>query len=298
MTSLRAGDPDTFRRGPVPPAAARLSRLTEKEVWALGDYHPLLTRLGLAEIGLRLTARVGVAPGMRVLDVATGTGNVALPAAAMGAEVCGVDITAEMLARTALRAGEAGLRVALSQADAEFLPFADDTFDRVLSSLGVMFASGDRRAVRELVRVCRPGGVIGVCSWTPGSVPGVVGRMVGSYLGNGDAGDDAGPLQWGCEELVRRLFARQPVEIDCGRQAVAAVLSSAGDYLRLLADHSGPFVVQRHVLEARRAWAGVCTRVGAVLEDRNETPGDGWTAQQEYLVVVARKHDGPSSGDG
>jgi len=256
--------------------------------WAAAGYEQLVERFGLAEIGVDLVGRVGESPGMRVLDVATGIGNVAFPAASAGAQVCGLDLTWDMLARSAQRAAETGAHLALVQGDAGALPFADASFDCVLSSLGVMFAPDHRRAAGELVRVCRPGGLIGVCSWTPDSIPGVVGRTVTSFL-PGSAPEVAGsPLSWGSEEHVRELFAGADITLEFERVGLPVRLDLADAYLQLLADHSGPTGECRRLLSTQGRWEEARAEVAGVLEERNETPGDGWTASQEYLVAIAR----------
>lgn len=285
----------------APTLGTGTSSLLRRRIWAEGDYHALLERFGIGEIGAHLVERAGVGAGMRVLDVATGTGNVAVHAAAAGAAVFGVDITEEMLAGASRHARGSGRRVTLVQGDAEALPFADARFDRVLSGLGVMFAADHARAAAELVRVCRPGGTIGLCSWTPEGVPGVVARALDSHLCGDGSGCDAGssPLQWGSEDRVRSLFAGRGVSLRFERASAPIVLDSSDAYLRILADHAGPVAVDRAMLVGWGRWARLSTELGILLEASNETPGAGWTARQEYLVVVATKdRPGAPAGTG
>jgi ubiquinone/menaquinone biosynthesis C-methylase UbiE len=136
-------------------------------MWASGNY-PRMVETFLLPLGPRLVDACGVTAGTTVLDVASGTGNAALPAAARGAHVTASDLTPELLEAGRRRAGAAGLQLEWRQADAEHLPFADASYDVVMSSIGVMFAPHHQQAADELVRVCRPGGTIGVLSWTPG----------------------------------------------------------------------------------------------------------------------------------
>jgi ubiquinone/menaquinone biosynthesis C-methylase UbiE len=231
---------------------------------------------------------------MTVLDMASGTGSVARAAASAGGLVWGLDLTWDMLAQADRAPTDPGHCVRWVQGDAMTLPFADGSFDRVLSSMGVMFVGDDRRAAQELARVCRGRGVIGLCSWTPEGVPGLVGRTVASFLSGGNATDDAGPMRWGTEEHVRRLFGGCGVEFE--RTGVPAQTESAAAYIRLLAGSAGPLVACRRVLSGQGRWEAFCDHLVALLEARNETPGTGWRADQEYLVAVIRPRDAGPAG--
>ncbi|MGO8769015.1 MAG: class I SAM-dependent methyltransferase [Mycobacterium sp.] len=145
-----------------------------RTVWALGDY-ALMAEEVMAPLGPVLVAATGIGPGVRVLDVAAGSGNISLPAAKTGATVVSTDLTPELLQRSQARAAAQGLTLDYQEANAHALPFGDGEFDTVISAIGVQFAPEHRRAASELVRVCRPGGMIGVISWTP---EGFFGRML------------------------------------------------------------------------------------------------------------------------
>lgn len=147
---------------------------THRAMWALGDY-ALMAEEVMAPLGPVLVAATGIGPGVRVLDVAAGSGNISLPAAATGAEVVSTDLTPELLERSQARAAAQGLTLEYREANAHALPFGDGDFDAVISAIGVQFAPDHQRAADELVRVCRPGGMIGVISWTP---EGYFGRML------------------------------------------------------------------------------------------------------------------------
>lgn len=147
---------------------------TQDGVWALGDYRRMAQEV-MAPLGPVLVDAVGIGPGDRVLDVAAGSGNVSIPAAETGAAVVSSDLTPELLHHSQKRAAKRGVSLEWRQADAEQLPFDDNAFDAVTSAIGVMFAPNHQRAADELVRVCRPGGTIGVISWTP---DGFFGRML------------------------------------------------------------------------------------------------------------------------
>jgi ubiquinone/menaquinone biosynthesis C-methylase UbiE len=145
----------------------------QQKMWASGDYAAVAARI--VPMAEHLAEAVGLRPGDRVLDVATGSGNAALAAARYGAEVTGVDYVPELLERGRERAAAEGLDVAFVEGDAEDLAFPDASFDAVLSALGAMFAPDQERAAAELVRVCRPGGTIGLVNWTP---EGFIGQLL------------------------------------------------------------------------------------------------------------------------
>ena len=147
---------------------------THRALWALGDY-ALMAEEVMAPLGPILVSATGIGSGLRVLDVAAGSGNISLPAARTGATVVSTDLTPELLQRSRARAAAQGLTLDYREANAQALPFGDGEFDIVMSAIGVQFAPNHQLAARELVRVCRPGGTIGVLSWTP---EGFFGRML------------------------------------------------------------------------------------------------------------------------
>jgi SAM-dependent methyltransferase len=159
----------------------------------------------LLPLGPRLVEACGVGPGMSVLDVAAGTGNAAIPAAQAGAEVTASDLTPELLEAGRGRAEAEGLALEWVEADAEHLPFGDASFDVVMSSIGAMFAPHHQDVADELVRVCRPGGTIGLLSWTPEGMVGALFRTMGPFAPAPPPGAQPPPL-WGSEGHVSELF--------------------------------------------------------------------------------------------
>ena len=147
-------------------------------MWASGDY-PDMVETFLLPLGPRLVEACGITSGMRVLDVAAGTGNASIPAAKAGAQVTASDLTPELLDAGRARAESEGLTLDWVAADAEHLPFEDESFDVVISSIGVMFAPHHQDAANELIRVCRPGGKVGLLSWTPEGLVGALFRTMG-----------------------------------------------------------------------------------------------------------------------
>src|SRR3712207_6695080 len=170
-------------------------------MWASGDY-PGMVETFLTPLGPRLVDAIGIEPGTRVLDVAAGTGNAAIPAAERGAQVVASDLTPELLQAGAARTS---LDIEWVTADAEALPFEDESFDVVMSAIGVMFAPHHQDAADELVRVCRAGGMIGLLSWAPDGMLGALFRTMAPYAPPPPPGAQAPPL-WGAEGHLRTLF--------------------------------------------------------------------------------------------
>ncbi|MCX5372460.1 class I SAM-dependent methyltransferase [Streptomyces sp. NBC_00103] len=196
--------------------ADRALKAKHRAMWALGDY-PLVASDVIPDLGPELVRQSGVQPGTRVLDVAAGSGNAAIPAALAGADVVAVDLTPELLEAGRRLAAERGAKLEWREGDAEELPFADADFDTVVSCVGVMFAPHHQRAADELVRVCRPGGKIGLVNWTP---EGFIGQMFAAmrpYAPPPPPGAQPPPL-WGDEGHVRSLLGDRVTGIDARRQ--------------------------------------------------------------------------------
>lgn len=180
-------------------------KTAQREMWATGDYAVIGANLyPTAEV---LCADIGFAAGSRVLDAACGSGNVALAAARHHADVVGVDFVPSLLDRARQRAVAEGLEITFREADVEALPFADASFDVVLSAFGVMFAPDPEKAAAELLRVCRPGGTIGLANWTPASAAAEMFRLSATFAPPPPGLAD--PLAWGTTDGLRHLFANR-----------------------------------------------------------------------------------------
>ncbi|BBY29374.1 class I SAM-dependent methyltransferase [Mycolicibacterium sediminis] len=184
--------------------ADRALKARHRALWASGDYPAVASEL-IPELGGDLVHACGIGAGDRVLDVAAGAGNAAIPAAVAGAVVTASDLTPELFAAGRTAAAARGVDLEWTEADAEALPFADDAFDVVMSCVGVMFAPHHRAAADEMVRVCRPGGTIGMINWTPGGFIGRLFATIKPYAPPPPAGASPPPL-WGDEDHVRELF--------------------------------------------------------------------------------------------
>ncbi|QEC50644.1 class I SAM-dependent methyltransferase [Baekduia soli] len=173
-------------------------------MWASGDY-PSMVEAFLLPLGPHLAEAAGAGPGRRVLDVAAGTGNASIPAALRGADVVASDLTPELLEAGRARAQAAGVELDWVPADAENLPFADASFDVVMSAIGAMFTPHHERTAAEMARVCRPGGTVALLSWTPEGTIGALFRAIGPFAPAPPPGARPAPL-WGSEDHVRELF--------------------------------------------------------------------------------------------
>lgn len=175
-----------------------------RAMWASGDYPSMVDKF-LLPLGPRLVEACDIGPGMRVLDVAAGTGNASIPAAQAGADVTASDLTPELLDAGRRRAELDALELEWVEADAEHLPFDDASFDVVMSSIGAMFAPHHGDVADELARVCRPGGTIGLLSWTSEGMIGALFRTMAAFVPPPPPGAQPPPL-WGREEHVTSLF--------------------------------------------------------------------------------------------
>ncbi len=178
-----------------------------KAMWGKGDY-PRMVETFLLPIGQRLVDAAGVGPGVRVLDVAAGTGNASIPAAQRGARVTASDLTPGLLEAGSRRPEAAGLDLEWAEADAEHLPFDDASYDVVMSAIGVMFAPHHQEAADEFVRVCRPGGTVALLSWTPEGMLGDLFRTMKPFAAPPPPGAQPPPL-WGSEEHLTALFGNR-----------------------------------------------------------------------------------------
>jgi SAM-dependent methyltransferase len=187
------------------------------DVWGTGDYRAVAEKV--ASIADVLVPRAGIEAGMDVLDVACGTGNASIPAARLGARVTGLDLSPGLIAIACERGAEAKVEVEWRQGDAQALPFGDDSFDRVISAIGHMFAPDHRRTADELRRVCRPDGRIAIACWTPEGAIGEMFKRLGAISPAPPEGFQP-PVLWGTEDHVRELlgdsveFERHEVEFD------------------------------------------------------------------------------------
>lgn len=265
--------------------ADRALKAKHRAMWALGDYPALASDI-ISDLGPILVQACGVRPGERVLDVAAGAGNAAIPAALAGAKVVASDLTPELFESGRRQAAERGAEVEWREADAEALPFADGEFGTVMSCVGVMFAPHHQRSADEMLRVCRPGGTLGLLSWTPSGFIGQLFATMKPYLALPPAGVQPPPL-WGSEEHVRELFGDQVAEFSADTATVRVDHFADGaafrDYFKAA---YGPTIAAYRGLAGDTDRTAALDRELAELADRQTVDG---SMDWEYLVVVARR---------
>src|SRR4051812_48684964 len=238
-----------------------------RAMWASGDYASMVETF-LLPLGPRLVEASGIGPGQRVLDVAAGSGNASIVAAQRGARVTASDLTPELLDAGRRRASAVGVELEWVEGDAERLPFDDGSFDVVTSSIGAMFAPHHRDVADELVRVCAPGGTIGLLSWTPDGMIGSLFRTMGPFAPPPPPGAQPPPL-WGSEDHLRDLFGTR-VEFGTLRRDVLDVTAFDGpyDYAEHFKARYGPTIVARRNAEQ--------TDRGAQFDDALDRFCDDW----------------------
>ena len=255
----------------------------QQTVWSAGDFAMVATPLVI--VGEELCEAVDVLPDERVLDVACGSGNTTLAAARRAwGETVGIDYVPELLERGRERAAAERLEVEWVEGDAENLPFDDASFDVVLSTFGSMFAPNQERAAEEMLRVCRPGGRIGMANWTP---DGLVGQMFN--LATRGAPPPPGmspPSAWGTEERLRELFGDGISELRINPRVFKFRYRSPEHYLEVFRTYFGPVkMVWDNLDEAGREEFAAQAR--QLLERFDEGGGRALVAPGEYLEAVA-----------
>ena len=270
------------------PDAGRQVKSGHRQMWALGDYHRFATST-VWQLGPVLVEACGISAGQCVLDVAAGTGNVAIRAAERGARVVASDLTPANFAAGRRMAASEGVEIEWREADVEALPFHDAAFDVVTSCFGAMFAPDHRTTARELLRVCRPGGTIGMINFTPEGTGGEFFRLLGRYAPPLPP-TVLSPLLWGDEAHVQDLFGHQVAALDMSRHQYVETAVSVRSYCELFEETFGPMVAIRASL------ADQPDRLAALHRDfvefvRRSSRGTTGRVEipYEYLLVVARR---------
>jgi ubiquinone/menaquinone biosynthesis C-methylase UbiE len=270
--------------------ADRVLKAKHRALWASGDYPAVAAEL-IPALGPELVRACAVKAGDRVLDVAAGSGNAAIPAAAAGAVVTASDLTPELFDSGRRIAAEQGVALEWVEADAEALPFADDSFDVVMSCVGAMFAPHHQETADELVRVVRPGGTIGLINWTPEGFIGQLFATMKPYAPPPPAGASPPPL-WGSEEHVRTLLGDRVTDLTMRRQTVhidhCATPEAFREYWKR---NYGPTIAAyRFNQNQPEKVAALDEDFLAFLTEWNQAGEPGRTAYDaEYLLVTATK---------
>jgi ubiquinone/menaquinone biosynthesis C-methylase UbiE len=257
-----------------------------RAVWATGDYRTVANDL-VAPLGPVLVQASRIGQGDRVLDVAAGTGNASIPAAATGARVVAADLTPELLEVGRAIAAERSLDVEWREADAEALPFDDNGFDAVVSCIGVMFAPHHQRAADELVRVCRPGGTLALINWTPEGFIGQMFATMNPFAPTPPPGVQPPPL-WGKEDHVKQLLGERVTDLAMQRRALTVDLFPTGEAFRdFFKANYGPTITTYGNIAAEPHRVAALDAALAGLGQRflAGSPTMDW----EYLLITARK---------
>ena len=257
----------------------------QQATWASGDFAIIGTTLQI--VGEELAEAADIRAGERVLDIAAGNGNATLAAARRFAQVTSTDYVHHLLEKGAARARAEGLEVRFELADAEDLPFADGTFDVALSTFGAMFTPEHARPAREMLRVVRPGGRIGLANWTPEGFIGQLFKVIGKYI-PAPAGLNS-PALWGNEAYVAELFGAKGADIRAVRKHFNFRYASAGHWLQIFRDFYGPTHKAFAALD-EAGQARLATDITALLGRLNVAGPRSLVVPGEYLEVVITKN--------
>jgi SAM-dependent methyltransferase len=265
--------------------ADRALKARHAALWASGDY-PRVADEVVGGLGAILVETVDVQPGQRVLDVASGTGTSAVPAARRGAEVTATDLTPELLAVGRAAAEAEGVALTWEVADAEALPYDDGSFDVVLSCIGVMFAPHHQAAADELFRVCHAGGTVGVLSWTPDGFIGQLFATMKPYAPPPPPGASPAPL-WGRADHVRTLLDDRVTDLVARQQTLRVDRFGEGAEFRdFMKANYGPTITAYRFIAADADRVAALDADLAALGDRFLHDG---VMEWEYLLVTARR---------
>src|SRR5215472_4806361 len=265
------------------PHVAEQIKQHQQRIRSAGDFSRVATPTTI--VGERLCESVDLRAGQRVLDIATGSGNTALAAARRYCDVVGVDFVPALLDRARERAAAERLDIEFREADAEALPFPDASFDAILSTFGVMFAPDQPKAAEELLRVCRPGGKIGLTTWPPQGFIFELQRTSARYSPPPPEGFQP-PVLWGTEMRLRELLGKGVSSLSVTRQMLVMRHSSIEEWLRFTRSYFGPVRQLVESLDAERQRA-VTGEVVDLARRHNQSGDKTMAVPAEYVEVVA-----------
>jgi ubiquinone/menaquinone biosynthesis C-methylase UbiE len=268
--------------------ADRQLKARHRTMWASGDYPAVAAQL-IPALGPALVTACGIRSGQRVLDVAAGTGNAAIPAAATGAHVVASDLTPELFDTGRRLAAASGVTLDWVEGDAEALPFETGEFDVVVSCVGAMFAPHHQQTADELLRVCRPGGMIGMINWTPGGFIGQLFRTMGPFAPPPPPGAQPPPL-WGSPEHVTELFGDRVTGLETQPRTVEFDLCSDPlEFREYWKRNYGPTIAvyKANAADPERTAALDEAFLAFLTESNRAAAGAPARYEAEYLLVTA-----------
>jgi SAM-dependent methyltransferase len=267
---------------PVPDYSA--IKLKQNAAWSSGDYARVGTTLQI--VGETLAEAMDLPPDSKVLDVAAGNGNATLAFARRWCEVTSTDYVEKLLDQGRSRAEAEALSVAYRIADAEQLPFEDETFDAVVSTFGVMFAPDQTKAAAELMRVCRRGGKIGLANWSPGGFIGQVFKTLGRHVA--PPSGVSSPAQWGSKPWIEETFGASARSISITDRAFVFRYRSPGHFVAFFRTYYGPMHKAFLALD-HSGQAALASDLEATVARFNTTTDGSMRAPSDYAEIVISK---------
>ena len=259
-------------------------RTRQQAAWSSGDYAVVGTTLQI--VGESLCEALDVRAGQRVLDVAAGNGNVSLAAARRFCDVMATDYVPALLDRARERAAAERLPIAFREADAEALPFADESFDVVVSTFGVMFTADHDRAAAELVRVTRRGGKIGLANWTPEGFIGQLFKTIGKHLAPPPGAKS--PALWGSRARIAEMFEPHASSVSTAQRSFVFRYRSPQHWLDVFRTFYGPVLKTFAALDAA-SQSALERDLFALIGQFNRSGDDSMVVPSEYLEVVVTR---------
>ena len=254
-------------------------------MWIAGDFGEIAK--SIADGGEEFVARLGLKPGMQVLDVATGTGNLAIPAAKTGADVTGIDIAPNLIEQATARAAAEGVEAIFEVGDAEDLPYEDNTFDVVMTMFGAMFAPRPDVTASELKRVCKSGGLIAMANWTPEAFTGQMFKAGAKHVPPPPGMPS--PVLWGSEDTVRERMSDGISDLQMTRRKITFTYPfGPAEVVEHFRKYFGPTQKQFEMLDEAGQNA-MRTDLVALWEGANQATDGTTRVESEYLEVLARK---------
>jgi len=266
------------------PADLAALKNRQQAAWSSGDYAVVGTTLQI--VGEELCEALDLRAGQNVLDVAAGNGNATLAAARRWCNVVSTDYVPSLLERGRARGSAEGLKIAFKEADAEALPFEDNTFDAVVSTFGVMFTPNQDRAASELLRVCRPGGQIGLANWTPDGFIGQMFKILGKYLPP-PAGVKS-PALWGTRARLNEMFGAGAGSISAEPRYFKFRYRSAENFVEVFKTYYGPMLKAFAALDETRQ-NGLRNDLIALIASVNKANDGTMVVPSEYLEIIITK---------